>query len=208
VLINTRSHEPLFLSGRHGNLLSARFPFPGGQSQGEGWSKVNKATVWKPALPSVRNIFNLKEGYVLDMRQPRYSEIFAGHDEGETLAEMARVLWAEYKADLVGRGLFTAARGRTLDRLVRAQAEYLLLYPQAVAGGPSRVAESGGEYFSYVWSAVQKLDDRISKLEKALALTPESVGAKGEIAKKVPQTAADEFLNMGGARKEEVNFDV
>lgn len=129
------------------------------------------------------------------MRQPRYGDIFAGHDDGEAMAEMARVLWAEYKADLEARGLWTAARGKTLDRLIRASVEYQSLHPQAVALGPVATAENGNQYFNYVWSAVQKLSDQIAKLEKSLTLTPESVGAKQEApAKPKAKTAADEFL--------------
>lgn len=130
------------------------------------------------------------------MRQPRYSDIFAGHDEGAAMAEMAKVLWAEYKADLEGRKLWTPARARTLDRLVRAMAEYQTLYPQAIAEGPVRISADGGQYVNMLWSMVQKLSDQISKLEKALTLTPESVGEKTGAAPRggPAKSAADEFL--------------
>jgi hypothetical protein len=129
------------------------------------------------------------------MRQPRYGDIFAGHDDGEALAEMARVLWAEYKSELEARSLWTKARGRTLDRLVRATVEYQQIYPIAVAEGPVSIAENGNQYMNYTWSAMQKLSDQIAKLEKALTLTPESVGAKAEAPKPTGgKTAADEFL--------------
>lgn len=130
------------------------------------------------------------------MRRPRYGDIFAGHDEGAAMAEQAKVLWEEYKADLVARKLWTLARGRTLDRLVRATVEYQQLYPLAVAEGPVKLSEDGGQYVNMLWSMVQKLSDQISKLEKSLTLTPESVGdkkgASGPLA--APKTAADEFL--------------
>lgn len=131
------------------------------------------------------------------MRQPRYSEIFAGHDDGGALAEMARVLWVKYRADLEGRGLWTDARGEAVDRLVRAVVEYQHLYPQAVAAGPVATADSGNMYFNYLWSAVQKLSDQIGKLEKALLLTPESVGGKPDPRKPQQFAApADEFLGQ------------
>lgn len=131
------------------------------------------------------------------MRQPRYSDIFAGHDDGAAMAEQAKVLWAEYKADLEGRGLWTNARGKTLDRLVRATVEYMHIHPQALALGPVAYADNGNQYFNYVWSAAQKLSDQISKLEKALTLTPESIGERkgADPGRGAPKTGADEFLN-------------
>ncbi len=130
------------------------------------------------------------------MRQPRYSDIFAGHDEGAAMAETAKVLWHEYREDLESRKLWTHARARTLDRLVRATVEYQTLYPRAAAEGPIATAPSGGEYFSYLWAAVHKLSDQIAKLEKALMLTPEAIGDR--TAPKEDRapcwSAADEFL--------------
>lgn len=131
------------------------------------------------------------------MKQPRYGDIFAGHDEGAAMAENAKVLWAEYSAQLDARGLMTPPRARTLDRLVRATVEYQMLYPAAVAVGPVNRSENGGEYANMVWYTVWKLSDQISRLEKALTLTPESIGDKSE-----PDTgrdhpaAADEFLKL------------
>ena len=127
--------------------------------------------------------------------QPRYGDIFAGHDEGARMAEQANILWAEYKADLIARKLWTRPRARTLDRLVRAVVEYHQLHPLAVAVGPVATAENGNQFFNYTWAAVRQLSDQIAKLEKALLLTPESVGAKGA-ARFEPdgQAPADEFL--------------
>lgn len=129
------------------------------------------------------------------MRQPRYSDIFAGHDEGSAMAEQARVLWAEYKADLDGRGLWNTARAKTVDRLVRMTVEYLHYHPIAVAQGPVTKGPNGGEVASMLWAQVRNMADQIAKLEKALTLTPESVGAKAEAPKgRGGKTAADEFL--------------
>ncbi len=131
----------------------------------------------------------------MTMRQPRYGDIFAGHDQGAEMAEMARVLWAEYKSDLEARELWNAVRARIVDRLVRAAVEYHHLHPLALAEGPISKSEKGGEFFSYRWSAVQKLSDQVAKMEKALAITPESIGAKIEAAKrKPPETEADKYL--------------
>ncbi|ABF64405.1 hypothetical protein TM1040_1672 [Ruegeria sp. TM1040] len=129
------------------------------------------------------------------IQRPRYDDVFAGHDEGGPMAEQAKVLWEEYKADLEARGLWNRARARTLDRLVRMTAEYLHYQPLAVAQGPVRESGDGGQYVNMLWSQVKNMAEQIGKLEKALTLTPESVGAKAEAPKKTPEkTAADEFL--------------
>lgn len=128
--------------------------------------------------------------------RPRYGDIFAGHDEGGSMAEQAKVLWEEYKSDLEERGLWNRTRARTLDRLVRLSVEYLHYQPLAVAQGPVTVGPNGGDVANMLWSQVRNLSDQIGKLEKALTLTPESIGAKAEAPKRVAdKTAADEFLS-------------
>ncbi|MEL7282119.1 MAG: P27 family phage terminase small subunit [Pseudomonadota bacterium] len=129
------------------------------------------------------------------MRQPRYGDIFAGHDEGASMAEQAKVLWAEYKSDLEGRGLWNATRGRTVDRLVRIKAEYLHYHPIAVSEGPVMKGPNGGDVANMLWSQVRNMADQIAKLEKALTLTPESLGEKKSPGLGgAPKSEADEFL--------------
>ena len=131
----------------------------------------------------------------MTIRQPRYGDIFAGHDEGEKMAEIARVKWAEYRQDLEDRGLFNKARAATLDRLVRTATEYEILYPMACAEGPEKVSAEGGSYINMMWSMVQKLNDQIGKLEKSLLLTPESMGDKAQgKTQQAGATAADKYL--------------
>ena len=111
------------------------------------------------------------------------------------MAEQAKVLWAEYKADLDGRGLWTSARGRVVDRLVRMTVEYLHYHPIALAQGPVRESEDGGQFVNMLWSQVKNMAAEIAKLEKSLTLTPESIGAKQEAkAPAKDKSAADEFL--------------
>ncbi len=131
----------------------------------------------------------------MTIRQPRYGDIFAGHDEGEKMAEIARIKWAEYRQDLEERGLFNKARAATVDRLVRTSAEYEILYPVACAEGPEKISAEGGSYTNMKWAMVQKLNDQISKLEKSLLLTPESMGDKAQ-SKPNPTgaSAADKYL--------------
>ena len=111
------------------------------------------------------------------------------------MAEQANGLWAEYRADLVARKLWTRPRARTLDRLVRAVVEFHQLHPQAVAVGPVATAENGNQFFAYTWAATRQLSDQIAKLEKALMFTPESVDQKGTAHfDAAAEAAADEFL--------------
>lgn len=134
-------------------------------------------------------------------RKPRYGDIFAGHDEGAAMAEQANILWETYKSDLVDRGLWNAARGLTTDRLVRASVQYHLISPIAIAEGPVTKGPNGGDVFNFKWSTMEKLDDRISKLEKSLTLTPESVGAKVEGSggeKQIPK-GASKYLDRAKA---------
>lgn len=127
-------------------------------------------------------------------RKPRYGDIFAGHDEGETLSEWANVLWELYKSDLVERGLWNGVRAQTLDRLVRARVEYDYLHPIVIAEGPVKRGEKG-DYVNLKWSMAQKLNDTVSKLERSLTLTPESAGEKIPTQKPKKMTgAAQEFL--------------
>lgn len=128
-------------------------------------------------------------------RQPRYGDIYAGHDEGAQMAELARLLWAMYREELEARGLFNAARAQTLDRLVRATVEYETYYPIALAEGPVRLADSGNQYVNMLWSQVKALADMIAKLEKSLTLTPESVGDK-TVAKtdRATSSGAEKYL--------------
>lgn len=112
-------------------------------------------------------------------RKPRYGDVFAGHDSGADMAVHANVLWETYKSDLEERGLWSPTRALTLDRLVRYRVEHDHYHPIALAEGP--VAEgkgNGGKFVNMLWSMVQKLADRVERLEKALAITPESVGEK------------------------------
>lgn len=137
----------------------------------------------------------------MTVRQPRYADIFAAHDEGEAMAEQARILWAEYKADLVARQLFTVPRGRMVDRLVRLQVEYNLHYPIAVLEGPVRLSSDGNQYVNMLWSQCQKMSDQILKLETALTITPQSIGSKVEGAggEKPLPTGAKKYLERSKA---------
>ena len=132
----------------------------------------------------------------MSTRKPRYGDIFAGHDDGSAMAESANILWATYRNNLEDRGLWTAARAITVDRLVRYVVEHDHYHPIAVSQGPVKQGENG-EYVNMLWSMVQKLADRIDKLEKALTLTPESVGAKqeGTGASKPLPTGAKKYLD-------------
>lgn len=129
-------------------------------------------------------------------RQPRYGDIFAGHDEGAEMAELARVLWAELKSDLESRNLFDATRGRMVDRLVRLRVEYEQHYPIAAQEGPVCLSGDGNQYVNMLWSQCQKMNDQILKLEDALLISPRALSAKSDKPheSKKPPAAAAEFL--------------
>ncbi|WP_282091333.1 P27 family phage terminase small subunit [Epibacterium ulvae] len=124
------------------------------------------------------------------IQRPRYGDIFAGHDDGEAMADQAKILWEEYKSDLSERGLWNRARARTTDRLVRLTTEYLHYQPIAVSQGPVAKSADGNQFANMLWSQVKNLADQIAKLEKSLTLTPESVGAKAEAPKGHDKTTA------------------
>lgn len=112
------------------------------------------------------------------------------------MAEHANVLWETYKGNLTERGLWNATRALTLDRLVRYRVEHDHYHPIVLAEGPVKVGkENGGDYVNLLWSMVQKLADRIERLEKALTLTPESVGEKaGSVQSPSMPKAASSYL--------------
>ncbi|AOF89385.1 hypothetical protein [Sinorhizobium sp. RAC02] len=121
--------------------------------------------------------------------QPAFDRVFQG-DEGA--AELAKVLWKETVAALKELDAATAANLARADRYVRAKVEFENLYPMAFQQGPVLKGEEGGEYFNYRWSACEKLNERMLKLEKAMF----GEAAVKASAKKpaAGSTAADEFL--------------
>ena len=77
------------------------------------------------------------------------------------------------------------------DRLCRAKAEYEKYYPVAVAEGPVKRGPNGGDVFNFTWSAVEKLQVRIAKLEDMLLISPKA--AEGKLAAK-PKHIENKFL--------------
>jgi hypothetical protein len=126
---------------------------------------------------------------VVKVVQPAYGRVFAS-DEGA--AELAKVLWKETVDALKEAGAVTAANLARADRYVRAKVEYENLYPTAFDQGPVLQGEEGGEYFNYRWSACEKLNERMLKLEKAMF--GEAAGKASEKKPGAGKTAADEFL--------------
>jgi hypothetical protein len=123
-------------------------------------------------------------------RQPRYADIFA-HDPA--MFETAKQKWADAVSHLDENGWVTATRLAVADRYARAYAEYEALYLVAIVDGPVKVSPAtGGEYFNYVWSAVEKLNERIAKFEAALKIPP--VGVVADKLQEAPKTAADGYL--------------
>lgn len=127
-------------------------------------------------------------------KTPDYTRVFAGHDEAEERAAVAKLIWLERVADLGERGLVTPGRLRTVDRYVRACVEYEFLYPTAMCEGPTRKSKDGGEYANMSWSAIGKLNEAILKFEDALQITLKAVADDGT-PKPQARTKADDYLD-------------
>ncbi len=124
-----------------------------------------------------------------DPKQPEYVEIFA--DDAEK-AKIAAVKWQEAVFHLTSNGWLTPGRLAVADRYARAYAEYEALYPVAVREGPVKVGPNGGDVFNFNWSAVEKLNERLAKLEAKLKIDPAD-GAM-ERPPESPKAPADEYL--------------
>lgn len=123
-------------------------------------------------------------------RQPRYAQIFASDPEK---AEIAKQKWREAVDHLESNGWLTPGRLAVADRYARAYAEYEALYPIAVEEGPVKKGPNNGDVFSFTWSAVEKLNERLAKLEAKLKIDP----AEGATDRppETPKTKADGYLD-------------
>lgn len=125
----------------------------------------------------------------MKVTQPRYGRIF--HDN-EGRAELAALLWKQTIEALKKANAVTEANLARADRYVRARVEYDDLYPKAAAEGPVKVGPNGGDVFNFTWSAVEKLNDRLLKLEKAMF--GEAVARPSEDRPAAGSAPSDEFL--------------
>lgn len=131
----------------------------------------------------------------MSIRQPRYSQIFSTHENGEEKAKLAAVLWAEVKGHLEDNGLLTKPRAGMADRYVRACVEYEFLYPTAMEEGPTKVSDSGGQYANMNWSAVGKLNEQILKMASSLLIAPSA--AEGKLVPTTPNRKPDAASQYG-----------
>lgn len=109
------------------------------------------------------------------------------------MAEAAKEKWREAIDHLVSNGWVTAGRLAVADRYARAYAEYESLYPKAVIDGPVKTGPNGGDVFNFTWSAVEKLNERLAKLEAKLKIDPADNATETPPAS--PKTDADEYLD-------------
>ena len=123
-----------------------------------------------------------------DIKQPKYSEIFKSRLQ---MAAKAAIYWSEVVTHLETNGLTTKTRLAQADRYVRARAEYEGIYPQSFEEGPISESDKGGRFFNLLWSAREKLSDRISKLEDQLMISPRI--AEGKISAK-PEVLQNKYL--------------
>ncbi|AEM41416.1 P27 family phage terminase small subunit [Ketogulonicigenium vulgare] len=122
-------------------------------------------------------------------QMPRYDAVFRGD---EARVSLAKLLWKEVIAALEEVSALSRVNLARADRYVRAKVEFEALYPEAAEAGPVTRGPNGGEVFSFTWSAVEKLNDRMLKLERAMfgeaqARPPAEKPKKGS-------APADEFL--------------
>ncbi|RWR09797.1 hypothetical protein [Paenirhodobacter populi] len=122
-------------------------------------------------------------------RMPRFDAIFRGDEER---IEIARSVWKETLSALEKANAAIPVNLARLDRYVRARVEFEALYPAAAEAGPVTKGPNGGDVFSFEWSAVEKLNDRLLKLEKAMfgEAQPRPAAEKP----KQGSAPADEFL--------------
>lgn len=131
----------------------------------------------------------------MSIRQPRYKQIFSSHESGAEKAQLASVLWAEIIEHLGSIGETNKTRLGQADRWVRLRVEYEFLYPTAMEEGPTRTADSGGQYANMNWSAIGKLNEQLLKLEDSMLISPKAAEGKSPIKPIRPKgVAADKFL--------------
>lgn len=121
--------------------------------------------------------------------QPAYNRVFEGND---ARCELAKLLWQETVAALKEADAVSPTNLARADRYVRAKVEYEDIYKIAAEEGPVLKGTEGGEYFNYRWSACEKLNDRLLKLEKAMFGEATVSGPKEK--PKGSAAPSDEFL--------------
>jgi len=108
------------------------------------------------------------------------------------MQETAKAKWVEAISHLTENDWITDGRVAVADRYARAYAEYEHLYPISVKEGPVKTGPNGGDVFNFNWSTVEKLNERIAKLEAKLKIDPADA-AEGKPSQAKP-TAADSYL--------------
>ena len=129
--------------------------------------------------------------------QPAYRHVF---EANEARCELAIVLWRETVAALKEAGAVTPANLARADRYVRAKVEFEDIYKIAAEEGPVLKGIEGGEYFNYRWSACEKLNDRLLKLEKAMFGEATVSGQKEQ--PKAGKAPSDEFLGSNNGLRQ------
>lgn len=121
--------------------------------------------------------------------QPRYRQIYR---ENEERSELAVKFWQEVTGALEKVSAVTDVNLARADRYVRARVEYEVLYPIAAEEGPVKKGPNDGDVFNFNWSACEKLNDRLLKLEKAMF--GEATAKEANTKEKGRSAPSDEFL--------------
>ena len=131
----------------------------------------------------------------INIVKPNFKDVFYNCDGHKEMAARADELWAEVIEHLTQNDLVTKSRLGMADRYCRCVTEYERWYPEAVAKGPTYKGPNGGDVFNLLWSACEKMLDRIGKMEDALMISPRA--GEGKIKKNTPERkkdAASDFL--------------
>jgi hypothetical protein len=129
--------------------------------------------------------------------QPAYHRVF---EASEARCELAKLLWHETVTALIDADAVTTINLARADRYVRTRVEFEDIYKIAAEEGPVLKGTEGGEYFNYRWSACEKLNDRLLKLEKAMF--GEAVASGSKDKPPTGKAPSDEFLGSNNGLRQ------
>ena len=129
------------------------------------------------------------------IKRPEYARIYHNCDDATERVELANVYWAEITSHLEEIGRTDRVQLAMADRYVRTRVEYTSLYPLAVHKGAVSKGPNGGEMYNMEWAALEKMNERMLKLEIALLVAPQA--SLGRVTPKAPKRKADAAARYG-----------
>jgi len=98
---------------------------------------------------------------------PKFTMIFAAHDNAAAMAEFAHVVWMETLAELEAAGALVPSqktRFATVARYCRYRAEFEFLYPVYASQGAVKRGPNG-EYANMGFAMLNKLEDKLARFD-------------------------------------------